>query len=572
MQKKTLRHSIAATLLVTGIFPSGYYHVSAQGRPTAEEVTIEKKLIEGEKYTFLGEWEKAEPIYRAILEEDVQNSAACYQLSRTLMALGKSADALDYIRKAVRIEPDNEWYLLMEADIHEKIGDLASTMDVYDRLILLKPKKPQYYEMLIGLCKRTGSSDRLLRTLDRYETLVGVSESITRTRFETLDGLGRTQEAMASIHRLTEVYPLNLEYKYLAAAYARKIGDEERALGYYRKILELSPEDSRAKLALANSIKKEGDEAGYLQSILPIISNPSIELDIKLEELIPFVVDYSKSKETALGDALRSVILKLETAHPREAKVFAMKGDICAIAGNTQDAIAAYTRATELNDNVYAVWEQLIALLLQQREYEALIAQADKAINIFPNQGYLYYASGYGHYKKKELKDAQDMLSQALVMTGRNAGQKINVLNLLGMVYDEMGDVDKSVAAFESSIALNPRHPETLAYYALTLSKRIVRSDRAIEMADRVAEGQTAGYLHQILAEVYYNQGQYTRANQSMQIALGDRIDGPGYNLAGDIQLKLGNKSEAVTLWQKAVDAGYKVDAIRQKIEDNKSQ
>jgi tetratricopeptide (TPR) repeat protein len=123
-------------------------------RPSAEDVTLEKKIIEGEKYTYLGDWEKAEPIFRSILEEDIQNSAACYQLSRTLLATGKTADALIYIRKAIRIEPNNEWYLLMEADIHEKIGDFYSVMDVYEQLIKLQPKKVQYYEMLIGFLQK----------------------------------------------------------------------------------------------------------------------------------------------------------------------------------------------------------------------------------------------------------------------------------------------------------------------------------------------------------------------------------------------------------------------------------
>jgi tetratricopeptide (TPR) repeat protein len=89
-------------------------------RPSMEQVTIETKLIDGTKYALLGEWDKAEAAYRTILDEDPQNSAACYELSRTLEATGKYAEALTYIRKAIRIEPDNEWYLLMEADMMRK--------------------------------------------------------------------------------------------------------------------------------------------------------------------------------------------------------------------------------------------------------------------------------------------------------------------------------------------------------------------------------------------------------------------------------------------------------------------
>lgn len=547
--------------------------VNNKTRPTAAQVALEKKLIEGEKYTFLGDWEKAEPIFRSILEEDVQNSAACYQLSRTLLATGKTADALTYIRKAERIEPDNEWYLLMESDIHEKIGDLHATVDVYDRLLQLRPKKPQYYEMMISLCKRASQPDRLLRTLDQYEALVGVSESITRNRFETLDGLGRTEEAMEAIRRLTDVFPLNIEYKYLAASYAKKTGHEDIAFGYYKQILDLNPDDTRARLALAAAEKKEGDKASYLQSILPVISNPSIELDIKLEELIPYVLEYAKAKDPGLGSALQEVIQQLVNAHPREAKVYAIQGDILSQAGKDAQAITSYKQATTLNDNVYAVWEQLIALLLNQREYDDLLVQAGKAIDIFPNQGYLYYASGFAYYKKKQLTDAKDMLNQALIMTGKNTGQKINVLNLLGMVHDELGDVDKSVTAFESSLSINPRHPETLAYYALSLSRRIVHSERAIEMADQVMkDGPKSGWIQQILAETYYNQQQYDKANLSMQYAVDQGTDGAGYNLSGDILIKLGKKEEALAMWQKAIDKGYMTSIVQRKMEEYKTQ
>jgi tetratricopeptide (TPR) repeat protein len=197
-------------------------------RPTLQQVTIERKLIEGKKYALLGDWEKAEASFRGVLEEDPQNSAANYELSRTLTAAGKYADALTYVHKAIRLEPNNEWYLLMEADIHEKTFDLYSAMDVYDKLIQLRPDRPHYYAMLIGFCKKTDERERLLRVLDQYEQLTGVTENITRTRFETLDAMGRTEEALAAIDRLAEAYPTNIEYKYLAASYCKTKGKDDK--------------------------------------------------------------------------------------------------------------------------------------------------------------------------------------------------------------------------------------------------------------------------------------------------------------------------------------------------------
>jgi tetratricopeptide (TPR) repeat protein len=158
----------------------------------------------------------------------------------------------------------------------------------------------------------------------------------------------------------------------------------------------------------------------------------------------------------------------------------------------------AYKQSVALKDNIYIVWEQLIGLLMANHQYDDIITQATKAIDIFPNQAYLYYASGYASYKKHQLNDALDMLNQALIMTGKNAGQKINIYNILGLVYDELGNIDKSVTAFESALAINAHNIETLSYYALTLSRRIKQSDRVVDMADYVvSQDQQSGYIHQ---------------------------------------------------------------------------
>ncbi|MEO5907029.1 MAG: tetratricopeptide repeat protein [Saprospiraceae bacterium] len=551
----------------------GGYSALAQTRPTIDQVNIEKKLIEGKKFAMLGDWEKAESIFKAILAEDVQNSVANYELSRTLAGSGKLVDALSYIRKAIRLEPDNEWYLLMEADIHEKNNDLFSSMTIYDQLIQLRPDRPHYYEMLISFSKRTGEKQRLLNTLDKYEQVIGINEAITRSRFETLDGMGRTEEALAAINRLTEIYPSNIEYKYLAASYCRTKGLDDQAMMYYKQIVEIDPLDSRARLALAGAEKEEGNKAGYLQSISPIITNPSLSIDVKLQELIPYVLEYSDKKDPSLGQALIDVSKQLVTTHPKEAKAFAMQGDVLSIVGKNEGAVASYITATQLNGNIYAVWEQLISLLISTYNYEEVITQSAKAMDIFPNQAYLYYAGGYGAYKKRQYEDALDLLRQALIMTGKNNSQKISVYNVLGMVYDELGQPDKSIEAFETALSLNPHSAETMSQYSLVLSRRIEQSEKALSMADKLfSDGNQSAMVHQWIAEVFYNQKKYDKASQSIQVAIQKGTDAYGYNLAGDILIAVGDTNKALEMWQTALNKGFPEVEVKKKLSDHKSQ
>lgn len=545
----------------------------AQQRPSAQQVSIEKKLIDGNKYIMLGDWEKAEALFKSVLDEDINNSAACFELSRTLAASGRTGEALTYIQRAVRLEPDNEWYLLMEADIREKTGDLPATMEVYDRLIKLRPGKPHYYEMQISLCKKTGEHERLLNVLNAYESSVGLTASITRTRFETLDTLKRQDEALAALHKMTVVFPYQIDYKFLAASYALKIGQEEKARSYYRDILAIDPQNSRAKLAMASTEKQAGDNVGYLQSILPVISNPAIEMDIKLKEIIPYVLEFSKTNDALLGNALLDVTNQLIITHPKDAKSYAIHGDVLSIFNRRPEAIEAYTHATTINGGVYIVWEQMLALLMAERSYDALIRESGRAIEHFPNQAYLYYAQGYGYHKKGQYNQALDVLNEALLMTGKNQGQKISVYNLLGLTYDELGDLDKASVAFESSLAIDPRNPETLAQYSLMLSRRITQSEKAIAMTERVmSQPNLTPAIYEIVAEALYNQKKYNEAYAAIQKVLDSDPHPDTWNMAGDILIKMGNTQQAVAMWQKALDTGCTDPDLKRKISDPKAQ
>jgi tetratricopeptide (TPR) repeat protein len=489
------------------------------------------------------------------------------------LLLGKDSEALTYIQKAIRIDPDNEWYLLMEADIHEKTGDLFATMEIYDRLIALRPDKGYFYEMQISFCKKTGEQERLLKLLDKYEELRGVNEAITRTRFETLDAMGRKAEALAALNELTEAFPFNVDYKFLTASYAIKSGQEEKATKYYNDILVIDPENSRAKLALASTEKQEGDDIGYLQSITPVITNPAVDIDLKLRELIPYVVDLSTSRDPVMGQTLLALIQQLVKTHPKEAKSYAIQGDVLSIMGHEKEAIESYKQSTALNGSVYAVWEQQLALLMTTRSYDELIQQSQLAMDNFPNQAYLYYAAGFGMYKKEQYNKALEMLNEALIMTGRNAVQKISVYNILGLVYDELGDLEKSSLAFETALSIDPKSAETLAHYSLMLSRRISASEKALDMTQKVInQGKQPPMIHEILAQVFYNQKKYKEAYTSIQEVLAADPHGDAYNLAGDILYKQGNTEEALKMWQLALENGSMDSQLRNKIATNKSQ
>ena len=92
-------------------------------------------------------------------------------------------------------------------------------------------------------------------------------------------------------------------------------------------------------------------------------------------------------------------------------------------------------------------------------------------------------------------------------------------------------------------------------------------------MAEKVlAEGNQSAVVHQWIAEVFYNQKKYTKANESIQVSLKKGTDSYGYNLAGDILIAMGDTDQAVDMWQKALNMGYTEQDVKKKISEHKTQ
>jgi tetratricopeptide (TPR) repeat protein len=141
------------------------------------------------------------------------------------------------------------------------------------------------------------------------------------------------------------------------------------------------------------------------------------------------------------------------------------------------------------------------------------------------------------------------------------------------LVYDALGELEKSATAFESALRLDPKSAETLAYYSLVLSNRITQSEKALKMTETVLNQQgLTPLIYEILAQVLYNQQKYAEANSAIQNVLNSDPDGEVYNLAGDILNKLNKPAEAVAMWERALKAGCTDSSVKSKISEVKAQ
>ena len=538
-----------------------------------EELNLQKLFIEANREKLLGAYEDAASLYREVLTRDPDNDAAAYELSRVYESMGKYQEALDHIETAIRINEDNTWYLMMKGDILERMEEYAGAIDVYTMLTQLNPHEHYYFRHLVELYLNTNQPEIALETLDKYEQYAGVLPDIIRTKVDILDSLKRPAEAVRELEKLVMVYSGNLEYLHLMASYCTQAGLHDRASDYYRQILEIDPNDARANIAGADDLKKQGADAQYLRSIKSLMQNPSIDLDAKVQELIPFAERFANTGDTELGAALGEVIKALMEHHGEEAKTHALYADYLYYSGKPAEAVREYEKTLVLDKSVFEVWEQLLYIKTELNDPDGVIRTASEAMDVFPNQASIYYLSGMAHARKQDFHEAQSLLQQALIMSGRNKDLRFNVLSLLGSVHHELGDRMRSHEAFDKALEIKPNHVGTLMQYAYLLALQKQDLVKAQDLAQKALRASPAnpGVEH-VLAWIAFQQGDYQNARKFIELSM-DHGGGDNFVILehyGDILYALNEVDAAVEHWQLSVDSGNPSDIVRRKISERK--
>jgi tetratricopeptide (TPR) repeat protein len=221
----------------------------------------------------------------------------------------------------------------------------------------------------------------------------------------------------------------------------------------------------------------------------------------------------------------------------------------------------------------YAAWEQLLFADMYLEDFAALAADAEDAIDIFPNYPLPYFFAGIGNFQLKDYEKAKAYLESGKDFVINNNALLEQFYSSLGDTYNELGNYEASYAAYEKVLSINPSSQYVLNNYAYYLSLRSEKLDKAEEMAKRAVEidPYSPHYLD-TYSWVFYKQGKFKEAREWIEKAYRNGGDTSGVVLEhfGDILYQLGETEEALKYWKKAKERKEHSEFLEKKIKNKK--
>jgi len=544
--------------------------VAAKSLSQIDSVMIRQLFFSGLDEKVTGNFSQAAELFTRVLHFDPSNAAALYELANIRKSANNYTDAQLMLEHAVAISPDNEWYWLSLAECYEKTNNIVKLENVFNQLIRIDPDKPEYYFDKANTYFIEKKYDDALKAYDQLEQLTGLDDDILAGRQKIYLIQGKIDKATAEIQEMINANPTQVRYYLLLGELYNSNGFTDKALKALQDAEKIDPNNGQMHLAMADIYRDKKDYNASFNELKLAFAIPDLDIDLKLKIILAYAPKFPDPDAKASALELSKILI---TAHPDDAKAYAIYGDMLAQNDNYKDAQIAYRRSIALDSSHYEVHEQLVRIDLTENDIDAAVKDGENALSLFPNQAWMNYLVGIAVLQQKDYNKALGYIKNTVSLAADDKDLLSLTYSSLGDCYHELKNYNSSDTAYEKSLSYNPDNAYSLNNYAYYLSLRGEQLDKAAQMSAHSNELQpnTASF-EDTYAWILFKQKKYTDAKIWIEKAILHDKTNSAVQLEhyGDIMFYLGDTNAAVQNWKKARSYGEQSPVLDRKINEKK--
>ena len=537
-------------------------------------------FTEGEKFFILEDYAKALVYYQRALDINVDNGTVHYKMAEVLSKSNKQDDLIRAsvsIENALRFEKENKYFYLLAATIYNSLGKFDRAAQAYERMLDEVKGTDEYLYEVAAVYQYAGKPEEAIKAYDRAESIFGINEVSSLQKLKLNLDAGKTAEALSEGEKLLKTFPEEERYMMAFTEIISKKGLRQQAIKYLEDFIALNTESGNVKMLLAGFYRDTKQEEKARPVLMDLFDDNNVDLSGKLIILGAYNTELSQSKSNNLTDPDKEAFAlklyeKLRNQYPSEASVHIIGGDLYLSTGKNRQAQMEYLQAVETGAVNFEVYENLLFLETQLEQWDQVIAHAEEALEIFPNQSMIHYFNGFAQLRKRSFPEAIASFEQSKRLSGSNPGLLGEINSLLGEAYNTTKDFIKSDKAFDEALGLNPNNPTVLNNYSYYLALRKENLEKAEKMSVVLIKNhpENATFLD-TYAWVLFTREKFKEARKIMERALSTgKATATHFEHYGDILYKLGDTDNAVRQWEKARGMNANSETLNKKIANRK--
>ncbi|MGI9105770.1 MAG: tetratricopeptide repeat protein [Pyrinomonadaceae bacterium] len=460
--------------------------------------------------------------YKVITQgSELTPDAAAARLAEALLNAGRTAEAVDAIRRALAINPENTQYLALLGQAIDAGGDEEGATTELQRMIAANPGNLAAVSLLAHAQARAGKVDAAAATL----------RAASASRPE--DTREQQQQRRRLVDDLAGVYAEALRYDEAIAAYEELL----KARGITDQPLTADSDKEIARRTLLNILNvqrqagRTGDAFNTLERMRRLTGANNPQADFYSIELLR---EQGKHKEAL--EAARAARLKF----PEVAEFLRLEAETLADLGQVEEgATLLRARITGKLEDDYPAYLSITNLYLQAGRGKEAVETARKLLALTPT-------------------DKPQLVTQSLFM--------------LSSAQERAGDTKGAEESLRRVLAKDPNNATALNNLGYFLTERNERLPEALDMIKRAvrAEPTNSSFLDS-LGWVHFKLGQLDEAERHLNdAARRSTRSATIQEHLGDLHHKRGQLEQSRAAWRKALSlsvAASEIERLKTKIE-----
>lgn len=433
---------ISFFLLGTFFVPHlSYAQVDFNKRPDDDLGNVEDKFqeffFEALKQKGIENYDRAVEALQKCLKLDDSDASVYFELGKNYNLLKNFGAAEDALKKAVSMQPDNEWFLDELYHVYVQQDDMDKAIKTVKQLVKYHP---DYKQDLASLYFREKKYKQALALLDELDAAFGITESRDYLRNKIYNVTGRDKDRIENLEDRVasnpddEISQLKLIYRYSEA------GNKKKAFRAAKELLAHKPESKLVHLALYKFYLEDDQPEEAIASMRVVFTTDAINADAKAKVLKDFV-NYVKANPKYEKDLIEITTIANKTNDPKTQEEL---GQYFLKEGDKAKALTNFEAALAQNPNDFSLLKNVLLLQVDLGKNEAALAKSSEAIDLYPAQPLLYLINGVANNNLNRPKKAIEMLETGLDFIIDDTSMEADFYKQLSTAYKLSGNNTKS--------------------------------------------------------------------------------------------------------------------------------
>lgn len=528
-------------------------------------------MTEAAKSSMQGQWTKAADLYSHCLEIDSCSPEALFQLGRLQLYLRRDSIGLEYIYKAVELDPKNSYYMEPLAAILLRQGCEEEALPLLERISELETKRSDVLSHLANLYSKGDRLEEAIQTYDRLELLEGKIAQLSMQKFSLYMQLGDSVKAFGELQSLCDEYPAEMSYRVEMGYCYQQIGDYDTAMEIYNQVKSIEPTNVDLQMAMLDLYIMQGMDSLYEATRDSILYSPDTDTGkriVLIQQMIQRMSPDSVDTERIIERFEK--VVALDSADVEMLTMYASFLNYRERPEAEIQRLMARVLTVEPDNEMATQW--LLQYYAGNRDFSSLEEICRRGVNYHPQELLYSYFLGMMLIERSEYVEALGVLNRGLRQRSEDTRLALlsEVFTLKGDVYYKMDRHEEAFLQYDSALVYNRDNVLCLNNYAYFLSLKNQDMDKAEEMSYRSikAEPDNKTYLD-TYAWILFMQEKYEEAQQYMDkvvlrestekfLLTDEYTSSVILEHAGDIAWMNGEQERAIYLWRLALKRGDK--------------